>query len=259
MDKKAVAKKVKKVMDALKPGDVVQFDSKLRLRNLYMLIPYFLIRRHQKKIFKNNRLRPAAKWHDTHTTIYFPGHGIFSVEPPRALYKDTEAYITKGVKDGDRIAIYRYSEMFIRKGEDGKPIMKDLHDIPEYIEVMKKAADKIVGTKYDYGQLLDIMLNRILGYGTKLKFRPFDLGKKRKACSIGCRVIYEALRKFVEVKAYKDGVEPDMTRLFDNPDEDDWTEKEMRKFDRTDVEATTPAHFANSRYFDGEFMRIVRV
>lgn len=120
---------------------------------------------------------------------------------------------------------------------------------------MRTAAMQMLGEFYDVGQLLDIAINQILGFPHRRKSKWFDFGKKLKVCSVGVRVIYEAIlqdllggRPAVGIKFLFPHLNPVM-----------WTGEEYRRYRGTDVEMTSPAHFANSHYFGHEFERVVRI
>ena len=217
---KLIKKSVENILKVIKPGDVVNTDGKGG--GLFLRIGYWGIRAHQKALFKN------GNWRDTHTTLYFDEHDTFSVEPPRATYLPLKCYCL------DNISIYRYTKRNFNK--------KD-------ILIMEKACDELYGTFYDFGQLLDVAINQILGYDHAIKFNIFDFGKGQKICSVGIRNAYEKLRKTVE---------PEMERLFNKLNPEKWTVSQIEKFERTNVEATSPAHFANSNYFNDEFKLIAR-
>jgi len=119
---------------------------------------------------------------------------------------------------------------------------------------MINAAREIVGTDYDLGQLLDIAINDILGYEHQRRLTIFDFGRKKKVCSVGVRVVFEYLH---QVKIETEDSPPGKW-LFDKLNPKKWSEKDIQKFRGTDVEATAPAHFANSDYFQHEFELIAK-
>lgn len=211
---------VKNILKVIKSGDIVNTDG--RGGKFTSRIGQLGIRMYQKKLFKNGNYR------NTHSTIFFNELDTFSVEPPRATYLPLKSYCL------DRISIYRYTKRAFTK--------KD-------VNIMEKACDELYGTPYDFGQILDIAVNAILGYDHSINFSIFDFSKSQKVCSVGARIAYERLRK---------DIEPKMTRLFNKLNPEKWTIKQLKKFIRTDVEATTPGHFANSNYFDNEFKLIAK-
>lgn len=209
----------------LKPGDIINTSGKTDFTKPWLILTQACIRQHQKDLFGK-----ASFYHDTHTEMFFGREKIFSVTAPKTKWEILE-HVAK-----QEFSVYRYTK-------------KDLTD--NDINIMLDSANKIIGTKYDYGQLLDIAISQILGYPNIIKYKWFDMGRKRMVCSVGCRAIMEDLRHKLE----QDGQET-IPRLFNKLNPMYWTEKELKEFSRVDVEATSPAHFANSRWFDGEYRHI---
>jgi hypothetical protein len=121
---------------------------------------------------------------------------------------------------------------------------------------MRDAAFEMVGKEYDMGQLLDIALRQILNYGQDRPLSVFDFGKKKKVCSVGVRVCFE--------KLYQDKIKPtlhgrpDTKWLFPRLNPEKWPQDKVERYRGTNVEATAPAHFANSNYFQNEFEPVAR-
>lgn len=227
-------------MDKVAPGDVVSIDGAF---SLAMFIPYLAIRADQRVVFKS-ALRPQATWQETHSTLYFDPQHLMSVEPPKATYFDAEQYIAKRLKEGCRVSILRRT-----------PVSSDAARCHAYLMWMQDAAGEIVGTKYDYGQLIDIAINQLLGYGSAEKFHWFDLGSKRKVCSVATRTCFEHARHRAEVE-WGELAAP--TRLFVAPGGSPyWGLSEWVKYGKPSVECTTPAHFVNSQYFSSEFKLVI--
>ena len=130
-----------------------------------------------------------------------------------------------------------------------------MHDVPEYIAIMKESADKLIGIKYDKGQLINMALNNVFGNDFEYKIKLFDLGKERRVCSVGVRANFEYLRK----ELYRANKEVSMERLFNTLNRDYWTGREYEKFEQVDIEQTPPAIFVNSKYFDSEFKTVIKV
>jgi hypothetical protein len=211
----------------VRPGDVINFDSHAPWYKIHFKIGYWGIRRHQKRIF--GRL---GRWRDTHTMLYMDDDHVFSVEPPKCRWWHLADFYD------ERITLWRYTKREIT---------------PADIQIMLPAALDIIGTDYDIGQLLDIMICEGLGYPNYLKYKIFDAGKGRKVCSTGVRTVYEHLRKTLNNQT------PDtMARLFSKFKDPAWAQRpnvpDMNTQKRgVDVEATAPGHFANSHFFDDEF------
>jgi hypothetical protein len=167
--------------------------------------------------------------------LYLDDDHVFSVEPPICKY-----WRLADLHD-QRITLWHYTKREISESD---------------VQIMLPAADQIIDTKYDIGQLLDMMINRILHYDSFLKYKVFDAGKSRKVCSTGVRVVYEHLRKTLNTQT-----PGTMTRLFSKYKDPAWALRpnvpDMNTQKRgVDVEATAPGHFANSHFFDDEFQLI---
>ncbi len=70
-------------------------------------------------------------------------------------------------------------------------------------------------------------------------------------CSTSVRAILEKPRKTLE-----EDDDSSFLRLFNKLNPEKWSAEAIADFERTDVEMTTPAHFSNSEWFDGEFKKI---
>jgi hypothetical protein len=222
------------IQSTLLPGDVINVDSRAPWWKFWFRYPYWQIRRHQRLIFGEN-----SRWHDTHTMLHlgpaFGSHCTLSVEPVVAKYLPVESYCRS------HITIYRYTK---------RPFT------PDDILVMDQACHTMVATGYDVGQLLDMMINRVLGYPHTIHNRLFDFGGGRKVCSVGVRVAFEHLRHVLEAKS--DFTLPKLFSSFKpgapwGPYGQPTPEIAPSG---VDVEATAPAHFANSEFFDDEFTRV---
>ena len=165
--------------------------------------------------------------------MFFNDDNTFSVELPRATMKSLREYCLSN------LSIYRFQ-------------LKELTS--DDINTMRDAANNMLGTDYDIGQLLDIAINAILGYDHQRRLTIFDFGRKKKVCSVGVRVVYEYL---YQIKV-KNTDSRSGKWLFDELNSEKWSQKKLQKFRGTDVEATSPAHFANSDYFRHEFKLIAR-
>jgi len=121
-----------------------------------------------------------------------------------------------------------------------------------HLEIMYQTASELVGQPYDFGDLLDIMISGILGYTHVRKIRWFEFSRQKMVCSSAVRTIQEKLRQTLEA-------ENDFTfpRLFNQLNSSVWSEEHLKDFQRTDVEMTTPAHYANSQCCENEFEKIL--
>lgn len=219
-----------KVTQYLLPGDVINLSGRSHLWEPWFMVANAGIRGNQKRIFGLQ-----SNWHDTHCMLYLDPEHTLSVQPPRGVWRTPAEYCD------ERVSIWRFTKH--------RPFA------PEEIAVMRDyAQEHLIGKFYDVGQLLDILINTILGYPNVLKYRVFDFGGNLKVCSVGVRVLYERLRQVLE----ENGADA-YPRLFRklNPLAP-WPGgvfPQSRIPDKygVDVESTAPAHFANSHYFDNEF------
>lgn len=223
-----VKKAIDILLEVLKPGDIINQTGHQKLWQFWLTITYWAIRHHQKKLFGKN-----SNWRDTHTMLYLDPLNTFSVEMPKATMKPLQEYCLSD------FSIYRLQLIKLTS---------------DHISVLKEVALTMVGEDYDIGQLLDIGINAILGYKNQRRLTLFDFGKKKKVCSVGVRVLFE--------KLYQDKLKSEEKRqekwLFYELNPDKWPAKLVRTYRGTDVEATSPAHFANSDYFCKDFKLIAR-
>jgi len=227
-DRKRVDSARKDILKVIKPGDVINQEGDFKWYQFWLAIGSKAIQCHQKKLFGK-----SSNWKDTHTMMFFDEDNTFSVELPTTTMKPLEEYCLSN------LSIYRLRLVSLNL---------------DHMDMMKKAAKDMVGTDYDIGQLLDIAINQILGYEHQRRLTIFDFGRKKKVCSVGVRVAFEYLyqKKFCSADSQSG------KWLFDKLNPDKWPEKKVDHFHGTDVEATSPAHFANSDYFCNEFELIAR-
>lgn len=176
-----------KALDALieygKDGDVINIDSP---DNLWSFIPHTAIRLCQKDLFHpgdiiygNNQKYYHAN-NDTHSMLYFE-EGTFSVELPESKIIKKEDYKTEFIEKN--FTLYRYTY---------RPFTK------KDIRFMQDHCQKLSGIKYDWGQLIDILICQLCGYPYKRKHSIFDIGKRNLVCSVGVGAVYTALRHNLE-------------------------------------------------------------
>lgn len=229
-DTKKVRHACEEILKVIKPGDVVNQSGHARWYEFWLHLTYWGIRRYQKSLFGKN-----ANWRDTHTMLFFDDWDTFSVEMPKARVKPLHEYCLSDM------SIYR---------------LRLMEPAPEHIDCMMDSADKMIGTQYDIGQLLDIAIREILGYGQDRPLSIFDFGRKKKVCSVGVRVCFEYLYQNMIKPSIPDA--PEGKWLFRSLNPDKWPPSEVEKYKGTDVEATSPAHYANTDYFQNEFLLIAR-
>ena len=216
-----------RLKEILKPGDVVNTIGHPKWFQVWFRVPCWAIQRHQRKLFGEN-----SRWRDTHSMLYFSPDEIFSVEYPKAVMKPLHKLCQSD------LTVYRYTE-------------PDLVNI----DTLREGAMEMVGTKYDVGQLLDIAIFDLLGFENLRLLSIFDFGRKRKVCSVGVRAAFEYMWK---ERCWLEDIEKYQKLLFTHLDMNRWTPEEINEFRGVDVEATAPAHFANSEYFGDEFALVAR-
>lgn len=192
------------------PGDVINTESHPKWWQFWLKALKWGIQRHQKKLGLKN-------WKHTHTMMYFDETHIFSCTYPRTKWETWET-----VRERD-FQVYR----FVLRGWLDK-------DLP----LLRGAADAMIGTHYDIRQLIDIGINRLLGYPRGRWLRIFDGGILQRVCSVAVRVIFEHFRKRATFWDVHTG-QPSSPypRLFTRGEE------------KLHVERTTPAHFASLEEF----------
>ncbi|MBN2417049.1 hypothetical protein JXO52_14510 [bacterium] len=216
------------ILRVIRPGDVVNQANTVQWWEIFISFGIWGIRKYQRHLFGRD-----AETGDDHTMLFFDRDKTLSVEPPRAIFKPLEKYCLTD------ISIYRLQEHHVTPGD---------------IALMNEASADLIGTDYDIGQLVDILINGLLGFEHTLKIKLFDFGNRKKVCSVGVRAVYEYLYQ----KRIKSGEDVRDTWLFNEINPAKWPEHVVRHYKGTDVEATTPAHFANSDYFGNEFRLVAR-
>ncbi len=227
-DKKRVDSACENILKMIKPGDVINQVGDFKWYEFWLSIGSKSIQSHQKALFGKE-----SNWKDDHTMMFFDEDNTFSVELPIATMKPLKKYCLSN------LSIYRLRLIELKA---------------DHINTMRRSAKNMLGTDYDIGQLLDIAINQILGYENQRRLSIFDFGRKKKVCSVGVRVVFEHL--------YQQHIRTEKSDsrkwLFDKLNPDKWPDKKVKQFKGTDVEATSPAHFANSDYFCNEFELIAR-
>lgn len=212
------------ILGVLKPGDVINQVAHPKWWQFWLYITYAAIRWHQKRL-----LGKHSNYRDTHTMMYLGNDKTFSVELPKAVIKPVEEYCISDM------SIYRINYKL-------SPDM--IHDLRVHASVME-------GENYDVGQLLDIAINGILGYNHLRKVKAFDFGSKNKVCSVGVRALFERLNQEYKIAHGKKWLFYSLNPIV-------WHESDISEYKGTDVEATTPSHFANSHLFCREFKLVAR-
>lgn len=216
---------IEEIKSIIKPGDVINIDGKAKWWQIWNKIAHWGIRFYQRKLFGKE-----SNYRDTHTTLYLSPHKVFSTTTPRSRWETLDHQLEQ------RFTVYRYK-------------IRDYSD--EHIQFMEDIAATLIDLGYDVGDLVDFLIGGLLGYQHVRKIRLFEFSRKKMVCSTSVRAIQENLRKILE----EDG-DFSFPRLFNKLNPEKWPQEEIEKFERTDVEATTPAHYANSDRFEGEFEKV---
>lgn len=226
-DREVVRAAVKSILKFIQPGDVVNQVGHTAWWRIWLKVGFWYIRFHQRRLFGRK-----ADWHDIHTMMFFDRDNTFSVEPPHATMKPIEQYCLSD------LSIFRLRL---------KPLTLD------EITYMRDSARDILGTDYDFGQLIDIAIHGIMGFPDVRSVSLFDFGRTKKVCAVGVRTVYEHL--------YREKLRPEGVKgkwLFEKLNPEKWSQRKLEKFEGTDIELTTPAHFANPEYFQEDFELIAR-
>jgi len=227
-NKEKIQRAADAVLQVLQPGDVINQVNRFPWWAFHYNLAVKAIRIHQRRLFGRKSF-----YKDDHNMLFFDENSILSVEPPRAILKPLTHFSMT------RISIYR---LRIHRLDD------------EDIAFMRNTALQLVGEEYDVGQLLDRVVNRLLGYEWQQRIRIFDFGKKKMVCSVGVRAVFEHL---YQKQLRKEKPDQELW-LFSEMNPDRWPVRKRKRFQGTDIDATTPAHFANSEYFQHEFELIAR-
>jgi hypothetical protein len=243
------------IANVLRPGDVINTGWEMKWWDVFRPnswlgnIACWRIQEYQEDYFGDRSIHDS-----THTRIYLgrdkmldiDNQCIFEVTVPRSRFVSLRDISLEDIR------ILRFTPRILTSDD---------------IHVMLDAAQRIVGKKYDYLQLVGFLMHQILDYPRE-PFTLFDQGPERKVCSTGVAALFNHLRKVLD----EHGGDT-IPRLFDIVDVDVW--KDRGVFDnidqcldpdatpgvdsiRTPIERVTPAHFENSSYFQNEFWEVVR-
>jgi hypothetical protein len=172
----------------MKTGDIITSSIKLPWFRIFRNLGLLIVRAYQKKI-------GLKKYNDNHIVL-ITEKGIFSTQPPRAIMIKINEYFNQ---KNTIYSVYRYNGNINN----------------EQKENITKEALKLIGRKYDFGQLINILWNGlILNTPKKETIHNFDLSFNRKVCSDSICYIFR-----------KVGI-----NIFKN----------------YDCQMVTPAHFSNS-------------
>ena len=239
----------------LRPGDVINTGWKMNCWDVFRPkswlgnIACWRIQEYQEDYFGDRSIHDS-----THTRIYLgrdkrlniDDQCIFEVTVPRSRFVSLRDICLEDIR------ILRFTPRILTSDD---------------IHVMLDAAQRIVGKKYGYLQLVGFLMHQILDYPRE-PFTLFDQGPERKVCSTGVATLFNYLRQVLY--AHDSIVIP---RLFDIVNVNLW--KLRRVYDnidqcldpnarpgidriRTAMERVTPAHYDNPKYFQNEFWEVAR-
>lgn len=150
------------IMEKLKPGDVVNFDSNPKWYQFWLWLVYGQIRNYQKRDHPN-----SSRVNDIHSVLYLGDNRFLSTESPRTVTWKS-LHVGNDVKS---MRICRY--------------LSETHSFDaDSIKFIQKTAESVVGTPYDYGQLVDILVKQLGAGFIPQEARIFDFGKNRRVCSV---------------------------------------------------------------------------
>lgn len=209
---------LQEVSETLQPGDVINYEA--RGKGFIMKFIYRQFRRAQRKKFGKN-----SRYRDIHSVLVLASENVrkriggpwynkttvLSVTVPKAIVEPLR--IGKRTK---KVTVCR-----LKGAGDG---FSD-----EWLKTMREAAKSLVGTEYDYGQILAIKL-KLQGW-PKWIANFFDMGKKRTVCSGGVQYcLLKAWERYSEL----------------------WEEKPCdipRPLNGREPNSIYPAHFVNNWTF----------
>lgn len=262
-------KKIQRILEVLKPGDVIltdgrihwEFDFKKIIKNIGLLIAYNSIRKFQKDVFYNN---PPSLikgiYCNTHVALFlghenimkyigsskkvidnlmkYPQADIFSCEPPKALLIESRNIVS------DRISIYRRTNKILNDND---------------IEIQCKIAEKMLETPYDIKDLISIADAISSGTPFERKGTLFPVGSNinNRVCSTSITIIQKLWRDEIEKLGIK------INRDFSILNNSAWNKKFINDFNsdergklkgKWDSESVMPDNFSNSiSHFNGEW------
>lgn len=221
-----------KLKEAIVYGDIINTSYSPKWYDIGGQVLTQAIQGYQKRLFGSE-----ATWTDTHTMIYLPG-GIYSQESPVCRTWNIDEYFKHQEKETINLTLYRYQETEFKSSD---------------INLMTFHADSLIGKKYDYGQLINILVNGMTGHPSEEKIKAFDLSAQRKVCSVYVAWVYnmwhiETGKRF--------------PRIFKKLNKRYWNDKFLKNYDEKrgwNIENITPAHFANTNQFDFEFKKVFEI
>jgi hypothetical protein len=132
-------------------------------RNLLSRFVYWQIRAYQRRKYPHSPRTRAI-----HSMLCLGDGRFLSVQHPRAIITGLD------IEPGSNISVWKYNYL----EEFGEASW----------QAFDQAVREIVGTPYDYGQLLDILVHQLFGWLPQ-KLNLFDFSRKRKVCSVAVHAV----------------------------------------------------------------------
>lgn len=149
---------------------------------------------------------PSPAWRPTHTMLYLgklaPAlleHALRSNRISGTEYRVLLSRHDWMLSVTDPVCIFEAFGNLLTAGTPYSIWRPTFHTFDQRdVEVLQEAAFRLIGLRYDRGQLIDIMLNALLGYEWGSFHRVFDAGPDETVCSAGVGACFEHHRKWYE-------------------------------------------------------------
>lgn len=250
---------VEQLREHLKPGDILNFYP-FPIRKFIDIFRYAHIRLVAKAIQREARsyFGKNAEIRHFHTEIYFDPDHILNVIFPRARW-DTLQETTYF-----NFSVYRVKNTDFTR-EDANYMIQQLEERRPYTDAKGDRYEmKVIGDRYDLGDLLDFLVNDMLGSRNHIKFRPFDFSKSEKVCSVASAIVLESLRRKLKSEE-RQSFEP----LFQKINEENFLKYspngeeivgEYKKNPSIALDSIRPSFYANTPdFFAGELEKVMEV
>lgn len=156
-------------LEQLKPGDVLNTSSTPKWWQFWLQVVYWQIRHYQKRKWGDR-----ARTRDVHSRLYLGNGKFMSTEPPKTCIVDASEVL------GKTDTLYRVCRY---KDVDWDFPPEDMARMRGFIQA------RLLGTAYDYGQLLDILLKQLFPFFNIERLSIFDFGRKKKVCSVAVHAV----------------------------------------------------------------------
>jgi len=243
----------------LKPGDILNFYPYpiRKFTDIFRFTHFRLIakaiQREARSYFGKN-----AEIRHFHSEIYFDPDHILNVVFPRSKW-DTLQETTYF-----NFSVYRVKNANFTQ-DDANYMIQQLEESRPYTDSKGDRYEmKVIGDRYDLGDLLDFLVNDMLGSRNHIKFHPFDFSKSEKVCSVACAIVLESLRRKL-----KSEERPVYEPLFQKINEEHFLKYspngedivgEYKKNPSIELDSIRPSFYANTpEFFAGELEKVMEV